>query len=121
MDQWIVACVLLALGQMLNGAIYTAIGKDGVYYGFKLGRPVEWCTGFPFNLGFRHPQYVGGLLSQLGVLVPLTTDETLSQGLSLLVVFWVGLCELPSPSHNPRPLPSVRGWRVRTRTHAHVT
>ena len=34
----------------------------------KLGRPVPWCDGFPFNLGFRHPQYVGGLLTQLGLL-----------------------------------------------------
>ena len=59
--------------QALNAAIYAAIGKDGVYYGFKLGRPVPWCTGFPFNLGFRHPQYVGGFCSQLGVLALLAT------------------------------------------------
>jgi hypothetical protein len=30
-------------------------------------------TGFPYGTGFRHPQYVGGFVSQLGVLA-LSTD-----------------------------------------------
>jgi methylene-fatty-acyl-phospholipid synthase len=34
-----------------------------VYYGPKLGHAVPWCTGFPFNLGVRHPQYLGSVLS----------------------------------------------------------
>ena len=37
--------------------------QDGVYYGFKMGRPVPWSSAFPFNLGFRHPQYVGAMLT----------------------------------------------------------
>ena len=44
------------LGQLLNMAIYKAIGKNGVYYGYKLGRPVPWCTTFPFNAFTAHPQ-----------------------------------------------------------------
>ena len=47
---------LIIAGQSLNVAIYRAIGNDGVYYGFKLGRTVPWCSGFPFNFGLRHPQ-----------------------------------------------------------------
>ena len=43
--QWLAATVLVSVGQILNAAIYAAIGRDGVYYGFKLGRPVPWCTG----------------------------------------------------------------------------
>ena len=94
--RWVSLGVLLACGQMLNGAIYRAIGKDGVYYGFKLGRPVPWCHDFPFNVGFRHPQYVGGLLSQLGVLVLLTTTETMEAGLLPLVGWWTVLYGLTS-------------------------
>ena len=80
---------LAACGQALNVAIYAAIGKDGVYYGFKLGRPVPWCDGFPFNLGFRHPQYVGGLLTQLGLLALASDESSLRAGLAPLAAWWV--------------------------------
>ena len=53
---WQVGGGLILVGQSLNLAIYRAIGNDGVYYGFKLGRTVPWCSGFPFNIGLRHPQ-----------------------------------------------------------------
>ena len=62
--------VLVALGQVLNAAVYATIGGDGVYYGVRLGRTVPWVHGFPFRLlatggkpgtGVRvpHPQYLG--------------------------------------------------------------
>ena len=38
--QLLLAAALLCGGQVLNASIYRAIGQDGVYYGFKLGRPV---------------------------------------------------------------------------------
>ena len=38
--QLLLAAALLGGGQLLNASIYRAIGQDGVYYGFKLGRPV---------------------------------------------------------------------------------
>lgn len=28
-----------------------------------MGKPVAWVEGFPFNLGLRHPQYVGNQLT----------------------------------------------------------
>jgi hypothetical protein len=73
-------------GQLLNAAIYRAIGKAGVYYGVKFGHEIPWyarppgicvrdsssgealgertfaadrCTGFPFNVFTLHPQYSG--------------------------------------------------------------
>ena len=46
----------VAAGQTLNVGMYTSIGDAGVYYGWKLGIEVPWCTGFPFNVGLRHPQ-----------------------------------------------------------------
>mmetsp|Transcript_146352 Transcript_146352/g.469518 ORF Transcript_146352/g.469518 Transcript_146352/m.469518 type:complete len:190 (+) Transcript_146352:45-614(+) len=65
--RWILGLGLLIPGQALNLGIYKAIGADGVYYGAKLGRPVPWASGFPFNLGLRHPQYVGAMLSWAGI------------------------------------------------------
>ena len=90
-NQALIGGALVLAGQLLNGAIYKAIGRDGVYYGFKLGRPVKWSTAFPFSAGFRHPQYVGGFTSQLGVLLALASPSTIAAGLVPLAAFW-GLC-----------------------------
>mmetsp|Transcript_45665 Transcript_45665/g.148437 ORF Transcript_45665/g.148437 Transcript_45665/m.148437 type:complete len:253 (-) Transcript_45665:283-1041(-) len=83
-----VAAVLMGVGQTLNAGIYAAIGRNGVYYGFKLGAPVPWCSGFPFNLGFRHPQYVGGTLSQYAVFLALSSPATSRAGLLPLLAWW---------------------------------
>ena len=53
---WLAAAAFFAYGQALNVAMYTSIGDVGVYYGFKMGAKVPWCSGFPFNVGLRHPQ-----------------------------------------------------------------
>ena len=71
-------------------------GDNGVYYGFKLGAPVPWSTAFPFSAGFRHPQYVGGYLSQLGVLLLLAHPATISMGLVPIALLWFGLYALNS-------------------------
>ena len=83
-----VAVVLIAVGQGLNVAIYKAIGTNGVYYGFKLGAPVPWSTAFPFSAGYRHPQYVGGYITQLGVLLLLASPKTIEAGLVPLAAWW---------------------------------
>ena len=85
------AAALFLAGQVLNAAIYKAIGKDGVYYGFKLGRTVAWSTAFPFSAGFRHPQYVGGYTTQLGVLLLVASPATIAGGLVPLAGWWA-LC-----------------------------
>ena len=57
----------------------------------KEGRPssLPWSTAFPFNAGYRHPQYVGAVLSQLGVLLIVTDADTLASGLCVLLAWWV--------------------------------
>lgn len=86
--RWLLSLGLLIPGQALNLGIYRAIGADGVYYGVKLGRPVPWATGFPFNLGLRHPQYVGAMLSWGGVFALLAaTPETL-EPLATVLLGW---------------------------------
>jgi hypothetical protein len=83
-----VAMALLVAGQALNAGIYAAIGKKGVYYGFKLGARIPWVTGFPFNLGYRHPQYVGGTLSQYALFLVLSSPATQAAGLLPLLAWW---------------------------------
>lgn len=75
-----------ALPQILNAGIYAAIGKAGVYYGFKLGRKVPWHTGFPFNLGIAHPQYVGSVMTVWGVGGLLWTQAPANFG--ILLTYW---------------------------------
>jgi len=85
---WAVFGAYMLVGQGLNAAIYAAIGNDGVYYGFKLGRPVPWCDRFPFNVGLRHPQYVGVVLTILGALLLLTSAPVLETGLVHAGLAW---------------------------------
>jgi hypothetical protein len=54
-------------GQALNVAVFNAIGGKGVYYGYELGYKVDWCDGFPYNLGFNDPQYWGVVLCIWGI------------------------------------------------------
>eukprot|EP00933_Yihiella_yeosuensis_P047289 TRINITY_DN4303_c0_g4_i1.p1 TRINITY_DN4303_c0_g4~~TRINITY_DN4303_c0_g4_i1.p1 ORF type:complete len:231 (-),score=33.38 TRINITY_DN4303_c0_g4_i1:181-873(-) len=82
---------LIAAGQALNFATYAAIGNAGVYYGFKLGREVPWCYGFPFNSGLRHPQYLGVVLTLLGALPMFLCKELASMGLPQAVLAWCGM------------------------------
>jgi methylene-fatty-acyl-phospholipid synthase len=56
---------LIVAGQMLNLGVFVQLGKIGVFYGNKLGYHVPRCEGFPFSL-FRHPQYIGTVLSIWG-------------------------------------------------------
>ncbi|CAJ1338484.1 unnamed protein product [Effrenium voratum] len=85
---WAAFAALVAAGQALNVATYNAIGNAGVYYGFKLGRTVPWCHGFPFNTGLRHPQYLGVVLTLYGALPLLMSKELLQLGLPQLVLTW---------------------------------
>jgi methylene-fatty-acyl-phospholipid synthase len=63
--QWLAFLILVCYGQSLNVGIFQAIGHDGVYYGFKLGRKIPWVTGWPFDT-VSHPQYVGSVLTIWG-------------------------------------------------------
>jgi protein-S-isoprenylcysteine O-methyltransferase Ste14 len=74
--------------QVLNVAIYRAIGRAGVYYGFKLRSPVPWHTGFPFNV-VSHPQYVGSILTVWGMGGIIWSQAP--AGFTLLLMFWSGL------------------------------
>jgi methylene-fatty-acyl-phospholipid synthase len=85
---WPVCLTMVGIGQVLNVAIYNAIGRAGVYYGFKLGSPVPWHTGFPFNV-VSHPQYVGSVLTVWGLGGIVWSQAP--AGFPLLLVYWTVL------------------------------
>jgi len=85
---WAVLILFVVVGQTLNFSMYQAIGNAGVYYGFKLGSTVPWCYGFPFNVGLRHPQYVGVVFTLWGGLTLLLSDELAQLGLPQAVIVW---------------------------------
>jgi methylene-fatty-acyl-phospholipid synthase len=62
---WALGCALVACGQLLNVAVFSRLKTTGVFYGARFGHAVRWQSGFPFSL-FRHPQYVGTVLSVWG-------------------------------------------------------
>jgi methylene-fatty-acyl-phospholipid synthase len=57
--------ILILLGQILNLSVFYRLGKTGVFYGNRFGYQVPWCEDFPFSM-FKHPQYVGTLISIWG-------------------------------------------------------
>lgn len=97
--QWITGLQLILLGQFLNSAIYRAIGKKGVYYGVRLGEPVPYCTGFPFNVVTAHPQYLGCISTCIGCYVLWTTPQLEAAGswglviMQILQYFYMGYVE----------------------------
>jgi methylene-fatty-acyl-phospholipid synthase len=61
-----IACIIV--GQNLSNSVFRALGRVGVFYGGQFGRAVPHVTGYPFSM-FRHPQYVGAVLTIWGVLL----------------------------------------------------
>ena len=60
--------LLVAIGQSLNVGVFYRLGKVGVFYGNKFGYKIPWREEFPFCF-FKHPQYVGALLSIWGFFI----------------------------------------------------
>jgi len=56
---------LIIVGQVLNFGVFYRLGTTGVFYGNKFGYEIPWCDQLPFSL-FKHPQYVGALVSIWG-------------------------------------------------------
>ncbi len=58
--------VVIAVGQVLNAGVFYRLGATGVFYGSSFGYAVPWRHEFPFSF-FRHPQYVGVVMSIWGL------------------------------------------------------
>ena len=96
--QWVLLVQGIIAGQGLNLAIYRAIGKSGVYYGYRLGEEVPWVTGFPFSV-MSHPQYSGVCLSVIGLNTFAATPAHIAAGwlnltaVQILLYVYMGLVE----------------------------
>lgn len=88
---WGLLIVYVSMGQTLNFAMYSAIGNAGVYYGFKLGREVPWAYGFPFNVGLRHPQYTGVVLTLWGILIMIQCQTLCQIWVPQLFIVWASM------------------------------
>jgi len=86
--QLLLGVELIAMGQVLNAGVYSAIGEAGVYYGTRLGVKVPWVTGFPFTVA-PHPQYFGATLSFWGALLLLNTADAAQRGLFVIALAMV--------------------------------
>jgi len=64
----IAGLLLIAAGVFLNAAVFSRLGRTGVFYGAEIGYELPWITGFPFSM-MRHPQYLGALLCIWGLFV----------------------------------------------------
>jgi protein-S-isoprenylcysteine O-methyltransferase Ste14 len=64
-------------------------GKEGVYYGVRLGRRIPWYEGFPFTV-VPHPQYVGCILCIWGVTAVLFSQAAVNAGLLTVSCVWTG-------------------------------
>lgn len=82
LNRLLLGCFFIACGQVLNFAVYNALGADGVCYGFLFGKDIPWVTGFPFNIGIRHPQYVGAVISLWGFFMIFVTPKTLGPSIA---------------------------------------
>lgn len=89
MDQFVGAAVLGALGQALNVGTFRALGREGVYYGARLGAKVPWCHGWPFCF-VPHPQYVGSVMS-LWAALWLLWDMLPQPDAPLVACWWTAL------------------------------
>jgi hypothetical protein len=87
-----VACLII--GQTFNAGIYSAIGRNGVYYGNRFGAKLgPWCDSFPFNVpgpAGRNPQYFGVVMTIIGLTTIIWTDETCKNGLPMASLVWSG-------------------------------
>lgn len=63
-----IGVLLILSGQILNLSVMFKLGSEGVFYGNRFGRRIEWQTGFPFSL-LPHPQYLGALMSVWGFML----------------------------------------------------
>jgi methylene-fatty-acyl-phospholipid synthase len=66
---WLALSIALVVaGQHLNVLVYARLGHEGVYYGTRFGKRVPWVTAYPYSV-IRDPQYVGAILTVLGLAV----------------------------------------------------
>jgi len=68
----IAGIALVLIGQVLNVAVFKALGGVGVYYGHEFGYPVKRVSCFPYNASWiSDPQYWGVVFTIWGIYLTL--------------------------------------------------
>ena len=65
---FVVGGALMVAGQILNLSVFYRLSSVRVFYGNRFGYELPWTREFPFSL-FKHPQYVGAILSIWGFFI----------------------------------------------------
>lgn len=81
---------LIVAGQFLNVSVFRRLGVTGVFYGSRFGHVVPWSHAFPFSW-FKHPQYLGTVLSIWGVFLCLRFPNADWVALPLLQTVYYGI------------------------------
>ena len=81
-----IGLILIAIGQYINLLVYKKLGADFVYYGREYGMKSDYITEFPFTM--RHPQYIGTILTTLGVLFITGFEKTNVAVLSYMIALY---------------------------------
>jgi hypothetical protein len=83
--------LLIGAGQVLNIAVFRALGAIGVYYGHELGYEVPFVQCFPYNTGISDPQYWGVVLCIWGLYVLFGIPGATSWIVPIQELFWYGM------------------------------
>jgi|AntRauTorckE5430_2_1112549.scaffolds.fasta_scaffold17115_2 hypothetical protein len=74
--QCLVGVALILIGQVLNVAVFKALGGIGVYYGSEFGYIVPRVTCFPYNVSWiSDPQYWGVIFTIWGLYITLDSSK----------------------------------------------
>jgi protein-S-isoprenylcysteine O-methyltransferase Ste14 len=85
----VVACCFSHIAPLLcrcSKYVLQALGHDGVYYGFKLGKVIPWVNGYPFDI-VPHPQYFGSVMTVWGM-VALVWSQAPQAALVIMAGYW---------------------------------
>lgn len=83
---FMLGAALLVIGQVLNVAVFNALGGIGVYYGYEFGYAVKMVTCFPYNVSWiSDPQYIGVIMTVWGIYLVLGASN---YAVPLLETFW---------------------------------
>jgi hypothetical protein len=96
----------ILVGQVLNLSVFYRLGRVGVFYGGQFGYPVRWTQGFPFSL-FKHPQYVGTVLSIWGFFLVARYPQDDWWLLPALETIYYGIGAVLEDAPHRRPLEEV--------------
>jgi len=81
---YLLELMLILVGQYLNYRVYALLGMDGVYYGTRFGKNIPWVTEFPYS-HMSDPQYIGCILTVLGIAIFMPWHFTVLGVISYLV------------------------------------